>query len=71
MTTAAQLADAVRAGLLGDRAAAHTELTGATIRAQDAMPGTLFAALPGTRIHGASFCATAVEAGASAVLTDA
>ncbi|MDO8394762.1 MAG: UDP-N-acetylmuramoyl-L-alanyl-D-glutamate--2,6-diaminopimelate ligase [Dietzia sp.] len=71
MTTAAQLADAVRAGLLGDRAAAHTELTGATIRAQDALPGTLFAALPGTRIHGASFCATAVEAGASAVLTDA
>ncbi|MBB1052929.1 UDP-N-acetylmuramoyl-L-alanyl-D-glutamate--2,6-diaminopimelate ligase, partial [Dietzia sp. B44] len=55
MTTAAQLADAVRAGLLGDRAAAHTELTGATIRAQDALPGTLFAALPGTRIHGASF----------------
>ncbi|MFN3339804.1 MAG: UDP-N-acetylmuramoyl-L-alanyl-D-glutamate--2,6-diaminopimelate ligase [Dietzia sp.] len=70
MTTAAQLADAVRATLLGDRAAAHTDLTGATIRAQDAGPGTLFAALPGTRIHGASFSATAVEAGASAVLTD-
>ncbi|MFN3602597.1 MAG: UDP-N-acetylmuramoyl-L-alanyl-D-glutamate--2,6-diaminopimelate ligase [Dietzia sp.] len=70
MTTAAQLADAVRATLLGDRAQAHTDLTGATIRAQDAGPGTLFAALPGTRIHGASFGATAVEAGASAVLTD-
>ncbi|MEH6819648.1 MAG: UDP-N-acetylmuramoyl-L-alanyl-D-glutamate--2,6-diaminopimelate ligase [Dietzia psychralcaliphila] len=70
MTTAAQLADAVRATLLGDRAAAHTDLNGATIRAQDAGPGILFAALPGTRIHGASFGATAVEAGASAVLTD-
>lgn len=71
MTTAAQLADAVRATLLGDRDGAAVDLTGATIRAQDAGPGTLFAALPGTRVHGASFASTAVESGASAVLTDA
>ena len=70
MTTAAQLADAVGATLLGDAAGAGVNLTGATIRAQDAGPGTLFAALPGTRVHGASFASTAVESGASAVLTD-
>ncbi|WP_314038600.1 UDP-N-acetylmuramoyl-L-alanyl-D-glutamate--2,6-diaminopimelate ligase [Dietzia sp. CH92] len=70
MTTARQLADAVGAGLLGDTAGADVALSGATIRAQDCGPGVLFAALPGTRVHGASFAATAVEAGASAVLTD-
>ncbi|UVE95024.1 UDP-N-acetylmuramoyl-L-alanyl-D-glutamate--2,6-diaminopimelate ligase [Dietzia sp. B32] len=70
MTTARQLADAVRATLLGDRTGGGEELTGATIRAQDCGPGILFAALPGTRVHGAAFGATAVEAGAGAVLTD-
>lgn len=70
MTTARQLADAVGARLLGDRSGADLDLIGATIRAQDCGPGILFAALPGTRVHGASFGATAVEAGASAVLTD-
>src|SRR5690606_15913327 len=69
-TTARQLADAVRATLLGDRTGGGEELTGATIRAQDCGPGILFAALPGTRVHGAAFGATAVEAGAGAVLTD-
>lgn len=33
-------------------------------------PGDLFAALPGTRVHGADFAATALDAGAVAVLTD-
>lgn len=33
-------------------------------------PGDLFAALPGTRTHGASYVGQAVEAGAAAVLTD-
>ncbi|AWH91856.1 UDP-N-acetylmuramoyl-L-alanyl-D-glutamate--2,6-diaminopimelate ligase [Dietzia lutea] len=70
MTTARQLADAVGARLLGDRSGADVDLGGATIRAQDCGPGILFVALPGTRVHGASFGATAVEAGASAVLTD-
>ncbi len=70
MITAEQLADAVRAALLGDRAGADVDLVGATVRAQDTGPGILFAALPGTRVHGASFAGTAVEAGASAVLTD-
>lgn len=70
MTTAAQLADAVRARLLGDSRGADSRIEGATIRAQEAGPGLLFAALPGTRAHGASFAATAVETGAPAVLTD-
>lgn len=70
MTTATQLADAVGARLLGDVVGADRELLGATIRAQEAGPGLLFAALPGSRAHGASFAGTAVEAGAAAVFTD-
>ncbi|KAA0917261.1 UDP-N-acetylmuramoyl-L-alanyl-D-glutamate--2,6-diaminopimelate ligase [Dietzia sp. ANT_WB102] len=70
MTTARRLADAVRATLLGEISQGGSEITGATIRAQDCGPGILFAALPGNRVHGAEFGATAVEAGAGAVLTD-
>ena len=33
-------------------------------------PGDLYVALPGTKVHGAAFCADAVAAGAVAVLTD-
>ncbi|AKS33630.1 UDP-N-acetylmuramoyl-L-alanyl-D-glutamate--2,6-diaminopimelate ligase [Mycolicibacterium goodii] len=51
-----------------DLAAVH--VTGVTLRGQDAMPGDLFAALPGTSAHGARFAADAVAAGAVAVLTD-
>ncbi|MET0865404.1 MAG: UDP-N-acetylmuramoyl-L-alanyl-D-glutamate--2,6-diaminopimelate ligase, partial [Nakamurella sp.] len=45
-------------------------LTGVTLRAQDVRPGDLFAALPGSRMHGAQFADDAVAAGAAAVLTD-
>jgi UDP-N-acetylmuramoyl-L-alanyl-D-glutamate--2,6-diaminopimelate ligase len=45
-------------------------VTGVTLRAQDARPGDLFAALPGARAHGADFAAAALAAGAVAVLTD-
>ena len=45
-------------------------LSGVTLRAQDVRPGDLFAALPGTRLHGAGFAGDAVAAGAAAVLTD-
>ncbi|MET0899087.1 MAG: UDP-N-acetylmuramoyl-L-alanyl-D-glutamate--2,6-diaminopimelate ligase [Mycobacterium sp.] len=44
---------------------------GVTLRAQDAAPGDLFAALAGTRAHGARYIADAVTRGAVAVLTDA
>ncbi|MGH4027091.1 MAG: UDP-N-acetylmuramoyl-L-alanyl-D-glutamate--2,6-diaminopimelate ligase [Pseudonocardiaceae bacterium] len=49
-------------------------VTGITLRAQHARPGDLFAALPSLtagRPHGADFAATALAAGAVAVLTDA
>ncbi len=52
------------------QAPADLLLTGITLRAQDARPGDLFAALPGTRAHGAQFARDAVAAGAVAVLTD-
>ncbi|OBG29340.1 UDP-N-acetylmuramoyl-L-alanyl-D-glutamate--2,6-diaminopimelate ligase [Mycobacterium sp. 852002-51057_SCH5723018] len=46
-------------------------VTGVTLRAQDALPGDLFAALPGSTTHGARFAGDAIERGAVAVLTDA
>ena len=45
-------------------------VTGVTLRAHQVRPGDLFAALPGSRAHGADFAAEALEAGAVAVLTD-
>ncbi len=52
------------------RPAAEVWLSGITLRAQDVRPGDLFAALPGSRVHGAAFAADAIAAGAVAVLTD-
>jgi UDP-N-acetylmuramoyl-L-alanyl-D-glutamate--2,6-diaminopimelate ligase len=46
-------------------------ITGVTLRAQDAAPGDLFAALPGSSGHGAAYTGTALKAGAVAVFTDA
>src|SRR4051794_10333731 len=46
-------------------------VTGATLRGHEVRPGDLFAALPGSRAHGADFAADALAAGAVAVLTDA
>lgn len=43
---------------------------GVTLRAQEAAPADLFAALPGAAAHGAQFTATALGNGAVAVLTD-
>jgi UDP-N-acetylmuramoyl-L-alanyl-D-glutamate--2,6-diaminopimelate ligase len=51
----------------------HHELRGVSGITHDSTavrPGDLYAALPGTRHHGASFCREAAEAGAVAVLTD-
>ncbi|WP_433558817.1 UDP-N-acetylmuramoyl-L-alanyl-D-glutamate--2,6-diaminopimelate ligase [Pseudonocardia xinjiangensis] len=52
------------------RAAAPAAVTGVTLRAAQVHPGDLFAALPGSRAHGADFVGDAVTAGAVAVLTD-
>ncbi len=46
-------------------------ITGVILRAQDAMPGDLFAALAGSSTHGARYATHAIERGAVAVLTDA
>ena len=45
-------------------------ITGVTLRAQDTVPGDLFAALPGAKAHGADYVAQAIAGGAVAVLTD-
>ncbi|MFY9933688.1 MAG: Mur ligase domain-containing protein, partial [Streptosporangiaceae bacterium] len=43
--------------------------SGLTLDSRSVQPGDLYVALPGTRVHGAAFCADAVAAGAVAVLT--
>ncbi|NUT32507.1 MAG: UDP-N-acetylmuramyl-tripeptide synthetase, partial [Hamadaea sp.] len=47
------------------------DVTGVTLAGDDVRPGDLFAALPGSRRHGAEFIGQAAAAGAVAVLTDA
>ncbi len=46
-------------------------VTGLAVDSRQVRPGTLFAALPGSRSHGASFVPAALAAGATAILTDA
>lgn len=53
-----------------DRAADGVALTGCTLDSRAVQPGDLYAALPGTRAHGADFAAQAVQLGAAALLTD-
>jgi UDP-N-acetylmuramoyl-L-alanyl-D-glutamate--2,6-diaminopimelate ligase len=45
-------------------------VTGATLDSRAVHPGDLYAALPGSHVHGAVFSAQAASAGAVAVLTD-
>ncbi len=57
----------------GDSSFIHNELHGVTGITHDStavQPGDLYAALPGSRHHGAAFCGQAAGAGAVAVLTD-
>lgn len=54
-----------------DPVAAGTGVTGITADSRAVGPGMLFAALPGTKVDGATFVPAAVAAGASAVLVDA
>ena len=46
-------------------------VTGLAVDSRQVRPGVLFAALPGTRVHGATFVPAALAAGAGAILTDA
>jgi UDP-N-acetylmuramoyl-L-alanyl-D-glutamate--2,6-diaminopimelate ligase len=49
---------------------ASAKVSGLTLSTQRVRPGDLYAALPGSRVHGARFAGQAVEAGAVAVVTD-
>ncbi|SFR43173.1 Mur ligase family protein [Microbacterium azadirachtae] len=50
---------------------ADTVFTGAALSTDHVRPGDLFLGIPGANAHGARFAGKAVEAGATAVLTDA
>jgi UDP-N-acetylmuramoyl-L-alanyl-D-glutamate--2,6-diaminopimelate ligase len=57
-------------GLSATGSGRNPVLTGLTVDSRAVRPGMLFAALGGSAVHGATFAATAVEAGAVAILTD-
>jgi UDP-N-acetylmuramoyl-L-alanyl-D-glutamate--2,6-diaminopimelate ligase len=66
------LADWLRAAsydvtVTGDPA---TVVTGLTLSSQRSFPGDLYAALPGSRVHGMAYAADALAAGAVALLSD-
>ncbi len=46
-------------------------ITGLTVDSRDVKDGTLFFALPGSKVHGAAFSQYALRIGAAAILTDA
>jgi UDP-N-acetylmuramoyl-L-alanyl-D-glutamate--2,6-diaminopimelate ligase len=50
---------------------ANPDLTGIAVDSREVRAGFLFAAMPGVKVHGASFIRTALEQGAVAILTDA
>lgn len=52
------------------RGGREAEITGLCVDSREARPGRLFAALPGSREHGAAFVGQALGRGAGAVLTD-
>jgi len=53
------------------RGGAEAVITGLTVDSREVTDGTLFFALPGSRVHGGEFIANALRMGAVAVLTDA
>ncbi|UOA14297.1 MULTISPECIES: UDP-N-acetylmuramoyl-L-alanyl-D-glutamate--2,6-diaminopimelate ligase [Sulfitobacter] len=53
------------------RAGANPMITGIAVDSREVREGTLFAAMPGSRVHGAEFIQYALRMGAVAVLTDA
>ncbi len=52
------------------RAGRDPEITGMAVDSRDVRDGFLFAALPGTRVHGGEFIQYALRMGAAAILTD-
>ncbi|MEL6465448.1 MAG: UDP-N-acetylmuramoyl-L-alanyl-D-glutamate--2,6-diaminopimelate ligase [Pseudomonadota bacterium] len=53
------------------RGGANPDITGIAVDSRAVKDGFLFAAMPGSRVHGAEFVEYAVRMGAAAVLTDA
>ncbi|KPP85397.1 MAG: UDP-N-acetylmuramoyl-L-alanyl-D-glutamate--2,6-diaminopimelate ligase [Rhodobacteraceae bacterium HLUCCO07] len=53
------------------RGGREARITGLSVDSRDVKDGHLFAALPGTRVHGGEFIQYALRMGAAAVLTDA
>ncbi|NRB04108.1 MAG: UDP-N-acetylmuramoyl-L-alanyl-D-glutamate--2,6-diaminopimelate ligase [Rhodobacteraceae bacterium] len=53
------------------RGGANPTITGVSVDSRDVKPGHLFAAMPGTNVHGGAFIQYALRMGAAAVLTDA
>ena len=51
--------------------ARSTPVSGIAVDSRDVRDGYLFAALPGTQIHGAEYIGAALELGATSILTDA
>lgn len=66
-----ELAAQVGAVMADGLAVPDVPVTGVTLRAQEVLPGDLYAALPGSTTHGARFAGDAIDRGAVAVLTDA
>ncbi|GIH04758.1 UDP-N-acetylmuramoyl-L-alanyl-D-glutamate--2,6-diaminopimelate ligase [Rhizocola hellebori] len=58
------------AALVGAAVSQDAGVTGVTHASDQVKPGDLYAALPGSRRHGAEFAQAAIDAGAVAVLTD-
>lgn len=48
----------------------ETTFTGVSVASGDVLPGDVFVALSGLKVHGATYAAQALEAGAVAILTD-
>ena len=53
------------------QAGRRAQITGLAVDSREVKDGYLFAALPGTRVHGGEFIQYALRMGAAAVLTDA
>lgn len=53
------------------RGGREVQVTGLAVDSREVRTGTLFAAMPGTQVHGARFIPMALEKGAAAILTDA
>ncbi len=68
--TSGQIKSLAELGLTA-RAGREAQVTGMAVDSRDVKDGYLFAALPGTRVHGGEFIQYALRMGAGAILTDA